>query len=487
MAKKYTNSGFQYRKKFTPNAKSNGKKRVQTAKQKKNLYTENWDDIRKQVYRRDGYRCVMCGAKGKLAAHHIVPVKISKNNSLSNLVSVCNKCHRKLESVGFSILQNGGHQADVRRIELNMIMEEKQKRKNKYNNIERSKNFIVKAQEIHGNKYDYSLVKYDNNRTPVKIICPEHGEFEQRPDNHLSGKGCPECSGNKKISYEEFLEKANKVHGDKYDYSLVEYINFNTKIKIINNEDGRIFEQTPNKHIKCIKPRGLSTINTENFTIRAKEIHGERYDYSLVECKNAYSYVKIICPEHGEFEQLAINHLKGFGCQKCNLLYITNNDFITKAREMHGDKYNYSLVEYKNTSEKIKIICPAHGEFMQYPGHHLNGSGCPICNESKGENKVAEILDVNNIKFFREYKFDDCKSIKKLKFDFYIPEYNLCIEYDGKQHFEPNDFFGGEEALKYIQKNDQIKTEFCNNNNIELIRIRYDESIPDKILSRLCS
>ena len=129
MAKKYTNSGFNYQKKFTPSVKkSSGQKTLQTAKQKKKLYTEDWDTIRKQVYARDGNRCVMCGKKGRLHAHHIVPVRISHNNSLSNLVSLCEHCHKRIEEVGFSILQNGGHTADVRRVELQMIMEEKKKR-----------------------------------------------------------------------------------------------------------------------------------------------------------------------------------------------------------------------------------------------------------------------------------------------------------------------------------------------------------------------
>ena len=258
MAKKYINGGFNYQKKFKPNIRKSGQQRLQSAQQKTKLYSEDWDDIRAQVYRRDGYRCVMCGKKGRLHAHHIVPVRISKNNSLSNLVSVCESCHKKLESIGFSILQNGGHQADIRRIELQMIMEARKKRDDKYNRVERSNNFIEKAKEVHGDKYDYSLVNYSNNTTLVKIICKEHGEFEQRPDNHLSGKGCSMCSKNKKISFEEFVEKAREVHGDKYDYSLAEYINYNTKIKIINNKDGRIFEQTPNKHITCKMPQKLS-------------------------------------------------------------------------------------------------------------------------------------------------------------------------------------------------------------------------------------
>jgi len=133
LAKKYANSGFNYQKKFTPNVKkSAGQKTLQTAKQKKKLYTEDWESIRKQVYARDGNRCVMCGKKGRLHAHHIVPVRISHNNSLSNLVSLCERCHKIIEEVGFSILQNGGHTADVRRVELTMIMEEKAKRKAAY-------------------------------------------------------------------------------------------------------------------------------------------------------------------------------------------------------------------------------------------------------------------------------------------------------------------------------------------------------------------
>jgi len=132
LAKKYINSGFNYQKKFKPNIIRNGQQRVQSIKQKTKLYSEDWDVIRTQVYKRDGYRCVMCGNKGKLHAHHIVPVRISKDNSLSNLVSVCNRCHRKLEEVGFSILQNGGHQSDIKRVELTMIMEERKKRKKEY-------------------------------------------------------------------------------------------------------------------------------------------------------------------------------------------------------------------------------------------------------------------------------------------------------------------------------------------------------------------
>ena len=123
---------FNYRKKFKPNVKGERKKFKADERKRTKLYTENWDVIRKRVYQRDGYRCVMCGKKGKLHAHHIVPVRISKDNSMNNLVSVCNKCHRKLEEVGFKILKEGGHRSDIKKVELRMIAEAKQKRRKGY-------------------------------------------------------------------------------------------------------------------------------------------------------------------------------------------------------------------------------------------------------------------------------------------------------------------------------------------------------------------
>lgn len=123
---------FNYRKKFKPNTKANRSSFKANERKKKQLYSEDWDTIRKRVYQRDGYRCVMCGKKGKLHAHHIVPVRVSKDNSMNNLVSVCNKCHRKLEEVGFKILKEGGHRSDVKKVELRMIAEAKAKRREEY-------------------------------------------------------------------------------------------------------------------------------------------------------------------------------------------------------------------------------------------------------------------------------------------------------------------------------------------------------------------
>ena len=228
----------------------------------------------------------------------------------------------------------------------------------------------------------------------------------------------------------------------------------------------------------------MKKLTTEQFIEKAKLKHKNKYDYSLVNYKSGRSRIDIICLEHGKFKQIARNHLVGHGCPVCykESSIITLNDFIDKAKNIHGDKYDYKLVCYKNNRTKVDIICKEHGVFKQIANYHIRGSGCPVCNESKGEKEVAKWLDKNNIKYIRQKRFNDCKNIRSLPFDFYIYSLNMCIEYDGKQHFEAIDFFGGEEGLIYIQNNDRIKTQYCINNNMKLVRIKYSEKIVGKLL-----
>ena len=251
-----------------------------------------------------------------------------------------------------------------------------------------TEDFIRRAKEVHGDKYDYSKVDYIDNRTKVCIICPEHGEFWQQPRNHLLGQACPKCAyktrweSRGRITTENFIKKARKVHGDKYDYSKVEYKGTHTKVCIICQEHGE-FLQTPHNHLHsqgCLACSGRKQLTTEEFIRRAKEVHGDKYDYSKVEYVNKSTKVKIICPIHGEFEQIPDSHLHGHGCHKCvNCKQLTTEEFIHRAKEVHGDKYDYSKVEYINSHTKVKIICPIHGEFEQEPNSHLEGKGCPNC------------------------------------------------------------------------------------------------------------
>lgn len=232
-------------------------------------------------------------------------------------------------------------------------------------------------------------------------------------------------------------------------------------------------------------------LTTEEFAKKAKEIHGDKYDYSLVDYKGYDKKIKIICSTHGVFEQSPDSHLRGQACPVCGkeklsmLFSFPQEQLIKRAKEIHGDKYDYSLVDYKNNKTKIKIICPIHGIFEQVPVNHLRGSGCPICNESHGEKKISKWLNDNgyflNKDYFREFKFKDLKSKNNvcLRFDFYIPKKNLLIEYQGEQHYKSFDFSkmkrAETEKFHSLQENDRLKRNFCKERNIKELEIMFSE------------
>lgn len=223
------------------------------------------------------------------------------------------------------------------------------------------------------------------------------------------------------------------------------------------------------------------------FIEKAKIVHENKYDYSLAEYKDSITKIKIICPEHGIFEQNPNGHLSGCGCYICGgTKKLTTKEFIKKATEVHGNKYDYSLVDYKNNETKVKIICRKHGIFEQTPAAHYRVKcGCPLCKISKGENKIVKFLIENNIDFERQKTFLECTNINLLPFDFYILKHNLCIEYDGEQHFKPIDIFGGKTAFEELKKRDEIKTNYCIKNNIKLLRIKYNENIENILKENL--
>lgn len=289
--------------------------------------------------------------------------------------------------------------------------------------------FINKAIIVHNNKFDYSLVEYVNSKSKVKIICPEHGVFEQRASNHICGHGCPTCGNengikNKCKTSETFISEAKNIHGNNYDYSNTIYIKSDKKV-----------------NIKCLK--------------------------------------------HGEFFQLPDNHLKGKGCPRCNGKNRTTDIIKEEFIIIHGNKYDYSLVEYTKIKNKVKIICPVHGIFTQTPEEHLNGCGCPICKESNGEREIRLFLEENKIFFSPQHKFNDCRNILELPFDFYLPNHNICIEFNGIQHYKPVKYFGGIAKFKKTIFNDKIKSEYCKNKNIKLIIIKYDNDVKSILIDSL--
>ena len=193
-------------------------------------------------------------------------------------------------------------------------------------------NFISKASNIHGYFYDYSLVNYINSKIKIEIICKKHGIFFQTPNHHLCRIGCPKCGrekANSKITSNtyDFINKVKKIHGDRYDYSLTVYKKEIKKVKIVCSKHG-VFLQTPRVHIqgsgcpfcaKCQKPHNL--INTKEFIKRAISVHGNKYDYSLVKYKDSTIKVEIICSKHGIFKQTPNSHISGSGCIYCSIEY----------------------------------------------------------------------------------------------------------------------------------------------------------------------
>lgn len=283
----------------------------------------------------------------------------------------------------------------------------------------------------------------------------------------------------KKLTAEEFINKASKIHNNKYDYSLVNYADSKTKVKIICPEHG-IFEQSPNNHTNKHFSQGCpkcSKMDITKFTKRAKQIHNNNYDYSKTIYINTKTKVIITCPIHGDFEQNPQDHLHGCGCKKCSddNQKTTSLDFIEKANKLHYNKYDYSLVKYVNARTKTRIICPVHGVFEQTPYKHLQGQGCPFCFVSKGENYIKEYLLRNNILYKQQKTFKGLKDVHPLRYDFYLPDYNLLIEYNGGQHYKSVNYFGGNKKFTIQQKHDSLKEKYAKEHNIKLLIIPYWE------------
>ena len=232
----------------------------------------------------------------------------------------------------------------------------------------------------------------------------------------------------------------------------------------------------------------------EEFVDRAYEIHGPKYLYYKSTYKDCKHKVTIVCQEHGKFKQQAQAHLLGQGCPYCakqkNICNLpqkkSTEQFIEEAKQIHGDKYDYSKVEYDGNEKNVVIICKKHGEFKQKPCNHLHGSGCPRCQRSVLEEKTSKILDEKSIKYEDHVNKKRFCWLKNQHLDFYLPDYNIAIECQGVQHFKPVDFAGnGEKWAKrklYTTKAlDKLKYKRCVDNLVNIEYINYNDDVENRI------
>ena len=210
------------------------------------------------------------------------------------------------------------------------------------------------------------------------------------------------------------------------------------------------------------------------------------YPYLQQEYKNTHCKITIQCNKCGYiFSQLLSNHLSlKQGCQKCaKNQRLSNNEIIERLKIRNLDNsFTYLNVNYKNIYSKLTIKCNKCGNiFSQSFKKHMYGQGCPVCKISQGERKIKDFLIQSNITYYQQYKFEGCKNIFQLPFDFYLPDFNICIEYDGIQHFEPREKFGGKKEFEKSINRDKIKNEYCLDNNIKIVRISYKDDIIEKL------
>ena len=367
-----------------------------------------------------------------------------------------------------------------------------------------NENFITKAKKIFGIKYDYSNIEYYNSQTKIKIYCKLHGYFHMKPNSHISGQGCPKCGRieaniNIRKSWSEVLVRFKKIHGNKYKYKEETYVDYTTKMTMICSIHGD-FEKKPHTHYSMksgCKACGIITTSEKNTLswdtnlLEFKNVHGNKYTYYPSTYKGVEKKMKINCDKHGDFFQQVSTHKGGGGCRECAYELNgensrkTKGEFIQESILVHGEKYNYDKVKWNDQHDNVIIICPKHGDFIQIAINHSRGSGCQICNESHGEREIRMYLNKVNVKFISQKTFTDLKDKNLLRCDFYLPKENMVIEYNGKQHYQADEFFGGSDAFEKRIKLDKIKLEYCISNKIRFEIIRYDEDVIDRLIEIL--
>lgn len=329
----------------------------------------------------------------------------------------------------------------------------------------------------------------------MKIICPLHGIFEQTPNNHLKGQGCPQCAHRStKYDIREIIEKLKAIYGNAIDYEKDITYSGNKKNMTLYcvkhgyfTKNARLILQGHGcPECSTSKRRESKISNKDAFIAKAKTIHNDKYIYDKTEYVHSREKVIITCPIHGDFTQTPNSHLNGSGCPKCasenrsHNQRITEEEVIRRFNEKHSGKYLYDSLEYDNIHDFIDVICPIHGKYTQMLKLHMMGHGCPKCNQSHSEKEIERILTENNIKYIYQYKRIE---FGRKSIDFYLPDFNIAIECQGIQHFKPINFGGNMNPIKnydYTINNDIIKHNICEQIGIKLLYFLYNVKNIDK-------
>lgn len=335
--------------------------------------------------------------------------------------------------------------------------------------------FIELAKLRYGDKFLYGSTVYIDKRKDVTITCPKHGDFTINAWLFLRSKyGCSSC--NHQTAKDNFIGLSNTAHGNKYLYHKVKYVNATTKVEVVCPKHGSFWPE-PYLHYRrrvgcmgCFQEN--NRLSTETFIDRSKALHRNLYDYSQVRYLTHCDPVGIICRTHGIFTQEPRVHLAGSGCPQCFSAKnrSTTEEFVKQSRKTHGNQYDYSHVEYKTSKQKVEIVCRVHGSFWLRPNSHLSSTaGCPRCKESKGETRIRTFFEKNGISFEQEYKVKPYR----YRYDFYIPTYNILLEFHGQQHYKPVELFGGRFGFKNTVRNDKIKKHIAKDLGLNLIVLNF--------------
>lgn len=363
--------------------------------------------------------------------------------------------------------------------------------------------FIQNLIRVHGSKYDYSKVHYLNNRTKVILICKDHGEFLKSPNSLIDMKqGCPICgriqaNQNIRLSWDEVLNRFNSTHGDTYDYLSETYIDYTTDMTIVCRIHGE-FVMKPHSHVsmkagcrECgyLRVAEKNTISLDEIVLQFKQVHKSFYEYDLTSYRGVEHKIRIKCPYHGWFKQKVSSHKSGSGCRKCSDEKIGDRTrinfemWIEQSKLTHGNLYDYSKVAWVDQFTPVMIGCDVegHGFFEQSPRDHKRGSGCTKCNASKGEMAISRWLTDHGIEFIPQWSHPELKFRTLLYCDFYLPGHTMVIEYNGIQHYSPIELFDGEKGLDLTKKRDEIKKQFCLQNGISFVVIKYNQDVVEKL------